>query len=328
MAVRCCPDPGVMPPHYPFVPARLLRSPHAQTILGSRGRGRWVRARAARLLAASRREEISVDHGVRLEAWIASQPEPAPAVILLHGWLGHAGSTYVLSAAAELWQAGFSVVRLNLPDHGDTAHLNSDLFHSARIVEVTSAVHRLVNDHLHAPTGLAGYSLGGNFALRIARDLGIETLAVCPALDPAATVARIDSGLAAYRWFFTLKWRRALSRKEKAFPDRYDFAPAGRLATVGALTEWFVREHTEFPDADAYFRSYTLTGDALAGTRASVLYAEDDPVIPAAGFETLPRAIERLATDFGGHCAFIEQFSGPTWSDRYLVRHFRARLDR
>jgi predicted alpha/beta-fold hydrolase len=309
-----------------FLPARALRSAHVQTMLGSRGRGRWVRARSLELRERAVQEILTLGDGVRLEAWLSQQPRPAPAVILIHGWLGHADSSYVLSSAAELWNAGFDVFRLNLRDHGDTAHLNAEMFHSARLAEVLEAVDALVKTRARGPVGLAGYSLGGNFALRLARELSIETVAVCPAIDPPATMHRIDHGLAAYRLFFLRKWQRALTAKEQAFPERYRFDAARRLGSVAALTELFVREHTEYASTEEYLAAYALTGDALAGTRATVVYTLDDPVIPADAFADLPASLERVACRHGGHCAFIEHLARATWVDRFLATHFRERL--
>lgn len=311
----------------PFNPGRALRSAHVQTILGSRGRGLWVKRRAAELLGRSERLLIVAEDGVQLEAWVSRQADPTPAVILIHGWLGHADSSYVLSAAAELFGAGFSVVRLNLRDHGDTAHLNEEMFHSARTAEVVDAV-RQIQALLGTRVGVAGYSLGGNFALRIARETGLPTLAICPAVDPTATMFSIDGGSPIYRLFFLLKWQRSLQRKETAFPERYEFSAAKKLKTVQDLTDLFVREHTDYPDTPSYLAAYTLTGDALAGTEATVLYAEDDPVIPAAGFDQLPRSIRKVATRHGGHCAFIQDPRTPTWADAYLLRFFEDQLSR
>jgi len=309
-----------------FTPPALIRSPHIQTVLGSRGRARWVRRRAAALLDATRTTVLETAEGVRLEARLSIQPGIAPAVILIHGWLGHADSSYVLSAGAALWNRGFSVARLNLRDHGDTAHLNEEMFHSARIDEVVSAVKLIAGSHVRGPCGLAGFSLGGNFALRVARATGIETVAICPAIDPPATMASIDTGLAVYRWFFLSKWRRALAAKQRAFPARYDFGAVKGVATVSALTALFVRDHTEFASTAEYFDAYSLTGEALDGTRATIVYAMDDPVIPASGFEGLPGSIECIATDRGGHCAFIERPWLPSWMDGFLVQHFLSRL--
>ena len=308
-----------------FEPAWWLRSPHVQTVLGSRGRAHWVHKRAQAIVDASTRQILTVAGGIRLEAWLARQPRPAPAVILIHGWLGHADSSYLLSAAAALWSAGFSVFRLNLRDHGNTTHLNEEMFHSARIDEVVQAIDQLISAEA-GPVGLAGYSLGGNFALRVARALPIETLAICPAMDPAATMMKIDTGSAIYRLFFVKKWQRALQEKQQAFPARYSFSRAQRLSTVNAITELFVREHTDFQSMSAYFSAYSLMGEALAGTRATILHADDDPVIPAAGFTALPTSLDIITTARGGHCAFVDQLAGPSWSDQFLVKHFSDRL--
>jgi predicted alpha/beta-fold hydrolase len=278
------------------------------------------------VLEVARQEILSLGEGVRLEAWLSEQPRPSPAIILIHGWLGHADSSYVLSAAAELWDAGFSVYRLNLRDHGDTAHLNEAMFHSARTREVVEAVEELRQRFARGPVGLAGYSLGGNFALRVARATGLESVAICPAIDPPATMGSIDRGLAIYRLFFVRKWHRALNAKQSAFPERYRFDQARGLKTVEALTHLFVREHTDYPSTEAYLAAYSLTGDALAGTRATVVYAEDDPVIPAAGFDALPDSLSLVSTRHGGHCAFVQHPAAPTWSDRLLRRHFAERL--
>ncbi len=282
--------------------------------------------RAAALRAASRQRILTTPAGVRLEAWIAEAGPEAPVVVLIHGWLGHADAGYVLSAGAELFGAGFSVVRLNLRDHGDTAHLNEELFNSARIEEVVDAVRLLRDEHPQRPLGIAGFSLGGNFALRVARQLALPTVAVCPALCPAATMRRIDDGWIGYRLYFVGKWRRALKRKQEAFPHRYRFDEALALRSVSALTDLFVDRYTGYERTEEYFDAYRLTGDTLAETQASVVYAKDDPVIPAAHFEELPSTVAVTGLDHGGHCAFLTSPAQPSWVDDYLVSFFRSRL--
>ena len=69
--------------------------------------------------------------------------------------------------AARLLVRGFDVFRLNFRDHGDTHHLNEGLFHSNRIDEVVRAAVALSERYPIRPLVAAGYSLGGNFALRM-----------------------------------------------------------------------------------------------------------------------------------------------------------------
>lgn len=309
-----------------FAPSGLLRNPHLQTLLGSRGRKPWVQRRAAGLTAASERLLLAcrdeAGQAVTLEAWCTEQAAPAPLVVLIHGWLGHAESSYTLSAATELWRAGFTVVRLNLRDHGATAGLNEELYHAARIREVLDAIAQLRQRYGRAGTGVVGFSLGGNFALRVSQATGLPTVAVCPALDPDLTMRAIDTGWIGYRLFFLIKWRNALKAKQQAFPDRYDFGRALELSTVSALTDLFVREHTDFASTRDYLASYTLTGPALADSDATLVFSADDPVIPAGTFEDLPGSLRRVAVPYGGHCSFVYGPGQPSWIDRFLVAHF------
>ena len=304
----------------PYRPPWWLKNAHAQTVFSSRGRSYWVERRAASFRQASERQVIATDTGSQLEAWFNIKAN-RPAIVIIHGWLGHADSSYVLSAAATLADRGFSVVRLNLRDHGKTAHLNEQIFHSARIDEVVDAV-RLIASGIDQPLGLLGFSLGGNFALRIAKATGIHALAVCPAMDPAASTVAIDDGLAIYRWFFLRKWRAALAAKQAAFPELYDFSEAMHLNRVATLTELFVREHTPFADIQDYFARYTLTGSALQDTPGTIVYAADDPVIPAGGFADLPASVNVVGMSHGGHCAFVTRPAEPSWIDHFAVARF------
>ena len=309
-------------PAIAFTPSPLLRSGHAQTVLASLGRGADVDRRAADLLRRAVTTRLQTRAGVTLEAAVTGPRQGAPTIVIIHGWLGHNQATYVRSAGALLLEHGFRVARLNLRDHGGTEHLNEGLFHSARTEEVVDAVAMLVGDR----GGVLGFSLGGNFALRVARALGVPALAVCPAIDPAASMTAIDAGFTGYRWYFLRKWRRALDAKARAFPDRYQFEAAMRMGSVSALTELFVDAHTDYPDVDSYLAAYTLTGSALAGTRATVVAADDDPIIPSAGFADLPETIDVVRVPFGGHCGFIERLRGPSWIDRYAAEWFEHAL--
>ena len=89
-------------------------------------------------------------------------------MILIHGWEGSAEAMYVMSTAQRLMEQGFDVFRLNPRDHGPSHHLNPELFHSNRIGEVVGAVGALAERYRPEALMLAGFSLGGNFCLRVA----------------------------------------------------------------------------------------------------------------------------------------------------------------
>lgn len=316
-----------------FRPPRLLRGPHAQSVLASLPLRRpLVARRTRRFLGQSRREILDCGAGVRL---LAEHTEPATGaatgtVVLIHGWEGSTQSMYMLSAGARLWQAGFRVVRLNLRDHGDSQHLNRELFHSCRIEEVLGAVRGIQRRFPGERLLVAGFSLGGNFALRVAASaraagLALERVAaVCPVLDPRETLDALDRGLPVYRGYFIRRWRRSLERKRVAFPEYYDFGELSRFRTLRAMTDFFVRHYTEYPDLDAYLGGYALTGQRLESLEvpAVVLLAEDDPVIPIRGLDRVarPPTLEVTRSRFGGHCGFLADLRLRSWADEFVVR--------
>lgn len=309
-----------------YRPPLPLQNPHLQTLMSSLSRKGAVTARAAPMLEVTRELRLTCSDGVVLQAWLSPGRDNAPVVVLIHGWLGHADSNYLLSAARQLWDSGFTVARLNLRDHGGTAHLNEGLFHSARTQEVVDAVNLLRQEQGGGRGGVLGFSLGGNFALRVARALQIPTLAICPAIDPAVTMRAIDAGWVGYRWYFIRKWHRALKAKQQAFPDRYDFSPALQLRSVSALTDLFVRYHTDYAHTADYVSRYTLTGTALKNTEATIILAQDDPIIPLHSFTGLPNDLRVIASPWGGHCGFLDSARGPTWVDQAAVTFFRQAL--
>lgn len=319
-----------------FCPPRVLRNPHLQSVLASlRLRKPWVRRRARALLAATEEVILDCGAGVRLQGFHSAQAEPgAPLIVLLHGWEGSAQSLYLLSTGAELYAAGYAVLRLNLRDHGDSHHLNRELFHSCRIEDAVGAVLAIQARYAPSFLGLAGYSLGGNFTLRVAAlapEAGIrlaQTVAVCPVLDPAVTMERLENGWLAYREYFKRKWRGSLLKKAEIFPELYDFQNLHALRTLTAMTEHFVAQHTPYADLPSYFAGYAITGERLKNLSvpSQILTSEDDPIIPARDLPRLarPEALTITVTRFGGHCGFVENLHGPSWTDRQILRLFET----
>lgn len=291
-----------------------------------------ARARASAMLAASREEILECGGGIRLHGEYAQTPGPARGLaILIHGWHGHSGSAYLLAAAGELFSRGVSVFRLHLRDHGPSAHLNRGLFNSVRLTEVVDAVACIARDHPHPKVFLGGFSLGGNFALRIAleapaRGIGIDrVVAVCPVLDPSRTMAALARS-PVYHGYFQRKWKRALLTKLEHFPD-YGFGPELReLKTLEQMNAFFVPRYTEFDDTVAYLAAYALTGDRLAALTvpSHLITSADDPVIPVADLARIaqPAALEIELSPHGGHCGFIYDWRLRGWAEQRMAAIF------
>lgn len=323
---------------FKFAPAGLMGNPHLQSILPSSPLRRRALRRTARPLAEiSRSLLLDCGEGVRLHGWYAPQPaassRPARGMaVLIHGWEGTADSSYMLSAASHLHEEGWAVIRLHLRDHGPSHHLNEELFHSCRIAEVVGAVARIAELFPDLPLCLGGFSLGGNFALRVAARAaaaGIplaRVMAVCPVLDPASTVDAMELRPRIYERYFMYKWRRSLELKSRLFPRRYRFGDLGRFRGLREMTDYFVREFTEFADLESYLAGYALVGDVLATVTAPTLLvtATDDPVIPARDLArlTCPDSVRIVETARGGHCGFLPSLQGRSWIDGRMAGWF------
>jgi predicted alpha/beta-fold hydrolase len=307
-----------------FAPHRLVANPHLQSVLAS-SKLRLIHHRGAGgfgIVRQARRQIVDCGEGSRLAALYTPPRTAAPGrpdlAVLIHGWEGCADSTYMVSTGEILHRAGYAVVRLNLRDHGGTHALNEGIFHANRIEEVIGAINAIARAISHRRLCLVGFSLGGNFALRVGLRAPLAKLslsrivAVNPALDPPSTVDAIDRHLL-YRRVFLSRWRRSLLRKQEIFPHLYDFRRVRRLGTVHALSQHVIPRYTPFATVDDYLAGYRLDGERLARMEVSttIVTAADDPIISVDHFRALP-PIATISVDLqthGGHCGYI---LGPT----------------
>lgn len=317
-----------------FRPPAWLANPHLQTVLSSQyPRRHYVHRRARGLLRASTAGVLDCGDGVRLAGAHTPGRSDRALVVVIHGWEGSAASSYVLSLAAELHRAGYGVYRLNLRDHGDTHDLNSGVFHSCRLAEVAGAVRAIRDLFRPARLAVAGFSLGGNFALRVAADAPAGTvdraLAICPVLDPARTMTALETGPAIYRRYFLRKWRRSLLAKQRAWPGHYEnLRPLELGPGLARMTEDLVLAYTEFPSVERYLAGYALTGARLSSLAvpSSILAALDDPIIPADDLGRLarPRSLDVAVEAAGGHCGFLRSLAGASAADEWVLHTLRG----
>lgn len=315
-----------------FFPPGPLQNPHVQSILASAGpRKLKLMARSRELSRVSKSVILDCGHGTQLLGEYCRQENQRSRglITLIHGWEGSSRSTYLLSAASAFYRAGYDVFRLNLRDHGPSHHLNRGLFNSTLLDEVLGALRSIQSNYPHDWQFLAGFSLGGNFSLRIAaraKEAGIrlnQTIAVCPVVNPIKTMEALEQGWWVYEQYFVRKWKRSLRRKLELYPE-LDFGE--RLAGMRKLRDfnnYFVPNHTPFDEPEDYFRAYALSRDVLStlSSPAHIVAAQDDPMILAEDFETL-RGIDQLSIEtprYGGHCGFVKNYQLDSWIDERLL---------
>ena len=322
-----------------FRPPWPLRGGHLQTMLSSSGVRRFLSPRGAGAVTQNA-QTVILDAGdrVRLSGAYTAQTRLSVArglAVLFHGWEGSIDSTYVLQTGSRLLLEGWDVFRLNFRDHGDSHELNEALFHSCRMDEVVHALVDIAGRWPARPLCLAGFSLGGNFALRAALQatrVGIPlgyALAVCPIIDPTEGLYALEKAAPwIYQAYFMHKWRRSLRAKQAAFPQHHYFEMSELKQGLRGLTETLVKRHTDFASLQQYLDGYSIAGSALEGMQipACILAARDDPVIPVHSFDDLrlPPNIELDIARYGGHCGFIRDYSLTSFTDDYIAARFNA----
>lgn len=317
-----------------------LRSPMLQSILASKApvRRRWA-ARGGTMEACAQALTLDGGHGIRLAAWYSPQPLPTAIglAVLIHGWEGSHESAYLHSMACALHAEGYSVLRLNLRDHGDSFSLNEEFFHSARIAEVLSAILDMQRLERGLPLVVVGFSLGGNFALRVALrgpEVGLHPrlcVAISPAINPGAAMVAIDAGPSIFRQYFLARWRRSVRAKARAWPARADYRQLMPGHSIVESTRQFVAAHTDFASYEDYLSAYTLSPAALmaAPTPVAIITAQDDPIIPFSDFSGLRAGSGVIAYDapcHGGHCGFFENWHLQRWTERRTLELLRLVL--
>jgi len=314
-----------------FLPAPGLRNSHVQSFISSSGYRRLISVRRARsMLGAEQEWLVDGGGGVRLLGHYSPQGGGSRGLaVLFHGWEGSSRSNYVVDAGGRLYGQGFDVFRLNFRDHGDSHHLNAGIFHSCLLDEVVSALADVQQRTGARQWLLAGYSLGGNFALRVglkaaAANLSVgRIVAVCPVVSPANVLRSMEQGLPAYERYFIRKWSKSLRQKRTLFPDAYAYDEWEKLDSLRERTRYLATRYYEFGSLEAYFDGYSIAGERLAPLRVptTILTSEDDPVVPVDDFRALPDndAIELLLSRYGGHCGFLKNWKMESWADDLIV---------
>lgn len=323
-----------------FISAKGLSNQHLQSILSSTGPRKFLEERrCAGLIKSSQPEIILTPQGVKLAGRLSKTTQlKKGGAILLHGWEGCTESLYMLSAGQAFLDEGYDVFRLNFRDHGGTQHLNKALFNSMLLEEVLEAVNYLTSKYGGRHNVLCGYSLGGNFCLRIAnlateRSIKLDqAIAVSPLLDPPTTMKALSQGLFIYEQYFVKRWKRSLLKKLQYHPHFTYAKQLKKLTSLDQMNDFFIVEHTEFSTSNEYLKAYSLLGGALnkLAIPTTIIAAQDDPMIPAAQLTQL-FSTPFLSFDVqthGGHCAFIKNWKLESWvNDRiiYFVQQQRAK---
>ena len=273
---------------------------------------------------------ITAPKPVKLQGSYSEVQGSQALVIYLHGWEGSQDSTYIVSSARHFFDQGCSIFRLNFRDHGPTHHLNESIFLAIYFAEILQAIRQICALVPNKAVYIAGFSLGGNFALRIARAMKQDPIdnlahifAISPVIDPWPAAPLVDQGWLISRYFLK-KIKKSLQAKQAAFPERYDFSKCLEMKSVMEISQHIIPQFSGLHDLQDYFNGYRIGAGDLADCKVnlSIIMAKDDPIIPATSVDKLDLSpsCRDIRLDYGGHNGFFQSLLGPTWYDDYM-RH-------
>jgi predicted alpha/beta-fold hydrolase len=188
---------------------------------------------------------------------------------------------------------------------------------------------------------VAGFSLGGNLALKLAGEYGAHppnTLVAVAAVSPIIEIAECTRALerrenVLYQWNFVKDLKRRMRRKEQCRRGRFDLAALDSVKTVRGFDDTYTAPHFGFRSAeDYYFRASAMRVVDRIRVPALIITADDDPFVPSAPFHDPKVAanpyIDLRLSAHGGHCGFVGPGTGQDdgyWAETQIVDFFTSK---
>jgi uncharacterized protein len=315
-----------------FNPPFLLKSSYLQTFLASQIHSQHIQYinehSTPHLIDSGEDSFLLVQYSRQVE-------KPKGLCILVHGWEGSSDSAYIVRIANFFYKEGYNIARINMRDHGGTQSINVLPFNGSLVREVYEVIKKVAEHDGSSFSFIVGFSLGGNFAARIAlknsklynKIYSLKMVfAISPSINPKLSTERMDNNLFLGRYFLNV-WKHSLIKKAKIFPETYSVKEIRSARSVMELTRLMVSKHTLFKNVDEYFSTYTLLDNYFEQLKTPLymLSASDDLIVDVQDFYTIKKNkyIEIAIENYGGHNGFIESFQG----DCYYIKKIASMLE-
>ena len=266
--------------------------------------------------------------------WQPGKRKDAPVIVIVHGLEGSSDSNYVRGIAEKALHRGFHVVRMNQRNCGGTETLTPTLYNSGMSADYRAVLEELIDGDGFTQIFFAGYSMGGNLITKMAGEYGSAApralrgvCAICPAMDLASCADALNKR---ENYFYQRHFVKGLmaryARKAALFPKIYSRDGFGKIRTVREFDDAITAPCFGYRDAQEYYE--TASARRVVGkVRVPMLMitAQDDPFVPYESFLAAlvadNPAIQFVAPERGGHCAFISKHRGRErfWAEARVV---------
>jgi uncharacterized protein len=305
-----------------FHPLLGIRNAHVQTVLGVLLRGSAFPHRTVRRIVPLPDGDKLVLHDTEPTAWQPGEP----IALLLHGIGGSHRSGPVVRLARMLYRRNVRVMRLDFRGAGAGLPLARKTYHagcSADVRAAITAIHRLES---RSPIWLAGISMGGNVALKLAGENGTppgltRVAVIAPPVDLAACLDRISHrGNRWYDWYFVSDLLADAKRRQRVFPE-LALPALPKPMTLRLFDELVTAPRAGFRDAaDYYMQSSAAQFVPTIEVPTLILAARDDPFVDPGPIEQLKASggVEIRLTDHGGHVGYLGR-DGLCWGEQAVT---------
>jgi uncharacterized protein len=313
-----------------FVPRPRLKRGHWMTLYC------WAAPRRLDLpVPEDRLFSVTADTHVLAHCYWQPDRRAHLTLLGLHGLEGSSSAHYMLGLAHKARRAGFNVVLLNQRNCGGTEHLGPGLYHSGLSEDAAFVITTLAREGLDRIV-VAGYSLGGNLALKLAGEHAPAELPALKAVCAVSPVLELEQCVRAleqrsnviYHWNFVRNLKARLRRKNRCWPGRFALDALHRVRTVREFDSAYTAPHFGFGTAEEYYhRAAAMRVIDRIQIPSLVITAADDPFVPLDAFRdpalTDNPHITLIVTEHGGHCGFLGARSGADddgyWAERKAV---------
>jgi predicted alpha/beta-fold hydrolase len=316
----------------PFVPRASLCGGHRMTLYSWGDPRRFPRLPPPTV----RYFDVAADSRVVAHCHWQLRPWEHPTILALHGLNGSSDAHYMKGIAVKAFARGMNVVRLNQRNCGDTEHLSAGLFHSGLTADPKYVVEELIAVDGLPSIVIAGYSLGGNLALKLAGEYADRPPAELTAVAAVSPILEISPCVRAlerrqnvlYEWNFVRGLKRRMRRKGRLQPGQYDLTRLKHIRTVREFDEAYTAPYFGFADAEDYYhRASAMRVIDRIRVPALIITAEDDPFVPSQPFRdptvTGNPHITVQICRYGGHCGFVGARNGGEddgyWAEKRIV---------
>jgi len=316
-----------------FRPLPFLGNAHVQTVLGTLWPGRLpALPTRLRVLLLADGDCLALHDSVPVD-WRTG----SPVAVLVHGLAGCYRSGYMVRIGQKLWARGFRVVRMDLRGSGRGISMARRPYHGGCSLDVRAVLAEVGRWAPYSDIVLAGFSLGGNIALKLAGELGSSSgklrrvAALAPPIDFFRCVDLLERPRnRLYERFFVAGLIEQCRAREHFFRIRPGMRfPRG--CGIRLFDELYTAPKNAFRGVDDYYGS---AGAAKHIPQISVptliLTARDDPFIDPETFVSLPRlgSVQVRIIERGGHLGFLgrDPSGSVRWAEERIVEWLAERL--